>query len=276
MSEGASAGSPIDALLDAAEEALEQGSPADCITLCAQVLESDPHHPGAWFVRGDALRMLGLLPDAARAYHNAAMARPDHASSWASYALTSLDLRNLEEARRASSRAIREDAANPEGWWVRGLIAEWSGDLPGARRAQAQARWLDPMTYPLPLELTDEDVEDLVQEALLELHPAIRGYLTNVAILLEDMPRDEDLDAYDPPISPLELLGCFSGPSLMERNTEDPWSQLPPTIVLYRRNIARKAVDRDELVYQLQVTLFHEIGHFLGLSEQDLEDRGLE
>ncbi|MDP6935134.1 MAG: metallopeptidase family protein, partial [Myxococcota bacterium] len=35
------------------------------------------------------------------------------------------------------------------------------------------------------------------------------------------------------------------------------------------------AHDREELVEQLRITLFHEIGHFLGLTEEDLENRGL-
>ena len=90
------------------------------------------------------------------------------------------------------------------------------------------------------------------------------------------MPRPDSLANYDPPASPLDLLGSFSGHSLMERSTENPWSMLPHTIVIYRRNLERQAINRDELIHQLRITLFHEIGHFLGLSEEDLEDRGLD
>ncbi len=266
----------VEALLDRAEQALDQGLPDDAIRLCDEVLSADADHPGAWFVRGDALRLLGRLEGAADAYRASALARPDHASSWASYALASFELLTFTEARRAAARAIREDARNPEGWWVRALLLEWDGDVPGARRALAHARWLDPMGYPLPPELDDDEVEELVGEALMELHPAIRDYMMNVAILLEELPPEDVLRGYEPPASPLELLGYFSGHSLMERNSENPWSLLPPTIVLFRRNLERQAIDRDELIHQLRITLFHEIGHFLGLDEHDLEERGLD
>lgn len=266
----------IESLLDRAEQALDQGLPEDALTLCGEVLEVDADHPGAWFVRGDALRTLGRIEDAADAYRSAALSRPDHASSWASYGLASFELLDFKEAQRAAARAIREDPRNPEGWWVRALLLEWNGDTAGSRRALAHARWLDPMGYPLPPRLEDDDVEELVVEALMELHPSIRDYMANVAILLEEMPPEDVLRGYEPPASPLELLGYFSGHSLMDRSLDNPWSLLPPTIVLFRSNLERQAIDRDELVHQLRITLFHEIGHFLGLNEADLEDRGLD
>ncbi|MEC7948217.1 MAG: metallopeptidase family protein [Myxococcota bacterium] len=269
-------GDRLERLLDDAEQALDQGAPEAALSLCAQALELEPGHPGAWFVRGDATRALGALEEAADSYRRAALARPSHASSWASYGLVSFELLQLEEAQRGASRAIREEPRNPEGWWVHSLLAEWRGDLPGAERALLHARFLDPVGYPIPARLTDDEVESLVEEALTELHPDIRSYLANVAILLEELPDEETLRVYDPPASPLELLGFFSGHSLMERSSEDPWSNLPPTIVLFRRNLERHAGSRDELVHELQITLFHEIGHFLGLSEEDLEARGLD
>jgi len=101
-------------------------------------------------------------------------------------------------------------------------------------------------------------------------------YLANVAVILEDVPNEAVLLGYDPPASPLDLLGYFSGTSLMERSTENPWSSLPAVIVIFRRNLERHAGSREALVEQLRITLFHEIGHFLGLDEDDLALRGLE
>jgi predicted Zn-dependent protease with MMP-like domain len=56
----------------------------------------------------------------------------------------------------------------------------------------------------------------------------------------------------------------------------DPWSHLPSSIVLYQRNLERFAESRAELVEQIGVTLVHEVGHFLGLDEEELYQRGLE
>lgn len=266
----------VETLLDRAEDAIETGDAETALSICEQALSLVPGHPGAQFVQGDALRALGRLEEACESYRAAALGRPDHASSWASLALTLFELLRWEEALRAAKRAVREDPLCPEGWWVRALLRERAGDADGSMRCLQHACWLDPHGFPLPPSLSDSEIDKLVEDALWLLHPSLREYLSNVAILLEDVPPEDVLRQYDPPASPLEILGFFSGHSLQDRSGDDPWSQLPGTIVLFRSNLERHAADRAELVEQLRITFFHEIGHFLGLDEEDLEARGLD
>jgi predicted Zn-dependent protease with MMP-like domain len=68
------------------------------------------------------------------------------------------------------------------------------------------------------------------------------------------------------------MLGMFRGPSLRER----VGGELPPAIFLFQRNLERAARTREELVEQIRVTVLHEVGHLLGLSEEELHERGLE
>ena len=266
----------LEAILDSAEEALHQGNPDVSLELCEQVIQIDSKHAGAWYIKGEALRAVSALEESANAYRNAALNRPDHAGSWASLALACYEILDIEGAWRALNRGLREEPQNPQCWWVRALLLEWQKDGSGARRALAHAQWLDPVHYPIPPTLSDESIDQIVTEALTALHPAIQDFLANVPIILEDLPNEESLTAYDPPASPLDILGYFSGVSLMERSLEDPWSNLPPAIVLFRRNLERSAGDRGELIQQLRITLYHEVGHFLGLSEADLHHRGLD
>jgi predicted Zn-dependent protease with MMP-like domain len=266
----------LEQILDNAEDALSKGNAEVALELCEQVLEIQSEHAGAWYTKGEALRALNALEDSADAYRRAALIRPDHSASWASLALASFEILDMDEAWRAINRALREDENNPHCWWVRSLLLEWRGDQSGARRATVHAEWLDPVNFPLPPRLGDAEVDQIVSEAIAELHPTLQDFLSNVPIILEEIPSQETLLSYDPPASPLDLLGYFSGLSLMERSLEDPWSNLPPTIVLFRRNLERTSLDRAELIHQLRVTLYHEVGHFLGLSEEDLEARGLD
>ena len=265
----------VETLLDQAEAALDSGESEKALDLCNQALTRSPRHPGANFVKGDALRVLGALEEAADAYRAAALSQPHHAASWASLALTSFEILDFEEARRAVSRAVREDPRNPEAWWVRSLLQEWRGDFAGAQRSLSHAQWLDPVGFPMPPTLLDDEVERLVEKALIGLGPELQSLLSNVAIVLDEIPQLEVLIEYDPPASPLEILGYFAGHSIIEKSSDDPWSQMPGSIVLFRRNLSRISSDRDELIHQLRITLCHEIGHFLGLSEDDLEQRGL-
>jgi predicted Zn-dependent protease with MMP-like domain len=43
---------------------------------------------------------------------------------------------------------------------------------------------------------------------------------------------------------------------------------------LFKRNLERSAGDAAELAEQIRVTLYHELGHYLGLDEDALEDLG--
>jgi predicted Zn-dependent protease with MMP-like domain len=46
-------------------------------------------------------------------------------------------------------------------------------------------------------------------------------------------------------------------------------------VVLFKKNLEKVCRDRDDLIEQIQITVRHEIGHHLGLSEEDLERLGL-
>lgn len=77
-------------------------------------------------------------------------------------------------------------------------------------------------------------------------------------------------DGLDP-----DLLGLFVGPNRAEGwEGGDP---LPPEILLFLDNLWDYAEgDEDVFREEVRVTYFHELGHYLGLEEGDLEDRGLE
>jgi predicted Zn-dependent protease with MMP-like domain len=271
---------PYDELLDQAESAMAEGRFEDAEASCRSVLALAPRHAEAHYLLGESLRDQGRLEEAEGAYRflalNGAEDSPLLSSAWSALAAVLTDQLRWEEASKAANRALREDHHNGEAAWVRGILRERRGDYSGASRDFSRAWRLDPDGYPLPVPLDDATVEKVVQECLEELHPNLRQYLSNVAIVLEEIPSEELLRHFDPPAYPTQILGFFSGASLMERSLWDPWSNLPGAIVLFRRNLERFAHDRASLLEELRITLFHEVGHFLGLGEDDLEDRGLD
>ena len=96
----------IEVLLDQAEAALDEGDVETTLQLCDAVERQSPGHPGAAFVRGDALRAIGQLETAAESYEQAALARSDHTMSWSALALARFELlqtdRAAEEAREVA------------------------------------------------------------------------------------------------------------------------------------------------------------------------------
>jgi predicted Zn-dependent protease with MMP-like domain len=73
----------------------------------------------------------------------------------------------------------------------------------------------------------------------------------------------------------VDTLGLFVGPEFAEEETTAV--PVPPQIILFLENIWDQA-EGDEGVYRDEVhtTFMHELGHYLGLTEEDLFDRGLE
>ena len=88
------------------------------------------------------------------------------------------------------------------------------------------------------------------------------------------LPRPTKAMVRDDGVDP-DLLGLFVGPNCAEGvESGDP---LPPEILLFLENLWDYA-DGDEELFreEVRVTYYHELGHYLGLEEGDLEDRGLE
>jgi predicted Zn-dependent protease with MMP-like domain len=72
-----------------------------------------------------------------------------------------------------------------------------------------------------------------------------------------------------------DTLGLFVGPEFAyEESTASP---LPPQIILFLENLWEQA-EADEGIFREEVhtTYLHELGHYLGLDEDDLFERGLE
>lgn len=88
------------------------------------------------------------------------------------------------------------------------------------------------------------------------------------------LPRPTKAMVRDDGVDP-DLLGLFVGPNCAEGiESGDP---LPPEILLFLDNLWDYA-EGDEEIYreEVRVTYYHELGHYIGLEEDDLEDRGLE
>jgi predicted Zn-dependent protease with MMP-like domain len=70
-----------------------------------------------------------------------------------------------------------------------------------------------------------------------------------------------------------DTLGLFVGPEFAEQNAVP----MPPQIILFLENLWEQAeADEEFFCDEVHTTLLHELGHYLGLDEDDLTERGLE
>ncbi|MBI5069847.1 MAG: metallopeptidase family protein [Deltaproteobacteria bacterium] len=225
-------------------------------------------------VQAAAHNQLGQSSEALAAADAVLAVEPEAVDAMLERGFALWELLRLDEARDQLLSLL--ERAPDEAWahHTLGLVAERRGDAREAERRFARARRLAPDDFPEPVRLAEAAFDRAVEDALRELPEQVRHYLANVAIAVEPIPADDDLRGSEPPLSP-GILGIFRGSPLGQKGS-DPWSHFPSSIVLYQRNLERFAHDRDDLLEQIGITLLHEVGHFLGLDEEELYERGLE
>jgi predicted Zn-dependent protease with MMP-like domain len=121
------------------------------------------------------------------------------------------------------------------------------------------------------MRLTPNEFDQAVEEALRELPPQFAKLLENIAIVVEEEPSDDDLEILDDEDGDDdELLGIYRGVALTER-TFDMLPSLPDQIALFRGPIQRIARTRREAVEEIRDTVIHELGHYFGLGDEEME-----
>ena len=117
--------------------------------------------------------------------------------------------------------------------------------------------------------MTREQFTALVERALGTIPENFRSALANVAIVVEDEPTRTQLDEVGAEGDDT-LLGLYEGIPLTERQ----WAHgntLPDKITLFQGPIEDASDDHDDVVVAIGETLIHEIGHYFGLSEDEIE-----
>ena len=116
---------------------------------------------------------------------------------------------------------------------------------------------------------TREEFRELVEEAIDTIPRRFAREVRNLAIVIEDEPSEELLDEMD--MGPDDiLLGLYQGTPMNERG----WgygNQLPDRITLFQNTIEDDCNDdEDEIVIAIGETLIHELGHYFGMSEEEI------
>ena len=116
--------------------------------------------------------------------------------------------------------------------------------------------------------MTREEFRELVEEAIDTIPAKFAREVRNLAIVIEDEPSPDLLDEME--MEPGDsLLGLYQGTPLNERG----WgygNQLPDRITLFQQTIEDDCDNEDEIVVAIGETLIHELGHYFGMSEDQI------
>ena len=176
----------------------------------------------------------------------------------------------LEAEKRFRALADAE-ASDPEAWYGIGLCAEAKNDEEAKRSAWLRVLAIDEKSPLQAPHMTEAEMAEVAEQALQELPESAKRLISNVPILVVDLPaRTEIEQGLDP-----RLLGMFEGTPHAEGGVLGGAPQVT-RILLFRKNLERMAIDSEDLREQIRITLLHETGHFFGMTEDDLAEVGLD
>lgn len=111
--------------------------------------------------------------------------------------------------------------------------------------------------------MSDENFEQIVESAVANLPAEFTDLLDNVVIMVEDSP---------PPGGP-ELFGVYQGVPLTERDSSYA-GVLPDRIVIFRQPFLNWCASSEQAASEVAVTVAHEVAHYFGIGDADLQRWG--
>jgi predicted Zn-dependent protease with MMP-like domain len=114
------------------------------------------------------------------------------------------------------------------------------------------------------VEMSREEFEAAVSDALDAVPPELAKLMNNVVVLVED----------EAPADAPDLLGLYEGTPLTERYDNWAAGSLPDRITIFRRPTLEFCRTSAEVVDEVRVTVIHEIAHHFGIDDDRLHDLG--
>ena len=229
----------LDALLDEVYT-LAEDDPEAALAMLDDAAETWPDQPELLFARGE-LEWTLHGPEAAETHYRRAIAlTPDFAD--ARYALGEvLGLLGEEQAMIAENLEV--------------LRLDTQADIGEGIGTREDQRF----------------IAQVAEDVLAAIPEEFRARLTNVPVVLEARPSTSLVkEGFDP-----RALGLFEGQGDVGQRS-GATHVAPTRIVLFYANLLASFPDEDALREEIEVTILHEIGHFFGLDEDDMERLGLE
>lgn len=259
----------IEALLDA--DKLEEGLEA----IQSAIASGQGNPLDLAFLLGDAYLALGRAADAERQFRGVLAQDPDCPSSRCWLAMCLFLQWRFDEAEVAAQAAREVPGAIVDADVIHGALLERRGRFDEAEAFFLRAAAAAPDKFSPPVRLPRSEFDREVRKAARKLPRQFRQCLDRVPVVVQDVPdislaEGPDRDEVGP-----DILGLFDGVPLPETSQFDMPQTRPNTIYLFQRNLERAAKDRVDLIEQIRITLYHELAHYLGFEEEDMDDMGL-
>lgn len=126
-------------------------------------------------------------------------------------------------------------------------------------------------------EMTQEEFEGAVADAIDSIPDDLFEALDNVVFMVEDEPNEQQEGCEEGTYAPggSDLLGIYDGLNLLQRgNGYGSVSDYPDTITIFKGPHERLEGGREEILEEVRKTVIHEVGHYFGMTEEQVAEMG--
>ena len=259
----------IEAMLEAdrIEEAIE--------AIAAARAKGEGNPVDLTFLLGDAYLGLGRAAEAEPQFRAVLEHDPDCPSSRCWLAMCLFLQWRFPEAEAAVQAAREVPGALADLDVIHGALLERRGEFEAAEPFFLRAAAAAPDKYQPPVRISRAEFDREVRQAIRKLPRQFRQALDRVPVVVQDVPAASLAAGEDRAEVMPDILGLFDGIPLPETSAFDMVPTRPNSIYVFQRNLERIAKDRADLIEQIRITLYHELGHYLGFEEEDMDDLGL-
>jgi predicted Zn-dependent protease with MMP-like domain len=228
-----------------------------------------------WLVIAEALELGEFDRASALIDDRAKQLGEEHPQVLYERAIVAWEREGPESGIAALDRLLRLEPDHVDAHYLRALACEEADDREGMIIHFLEVLRLDTLADAAQDERYAKQDLDFIETTaeyfMTRIPDEFREHLRDVPIVLEPRPHPELVrEGFDP-----RALGLFEG---LEhgRLAAGDLAQGPTRIVLFYANLLDDAPDNESLLDEIEITLLHEIGHFFGLDEDDVERLGLE
>lgn len=122
------------------------------------------------------------------------------------------------------------------------------------------------------MKLSEEEFDRIVRMALDRIPADLSRYLDNLIISVRKRPSRKMLRGMNLEVGDA-LFGLFDGVPLTERSVTSP-PLFPDSILLFQEPLEAACETLEQLEEEIEVTIVHEVAHFVGMSEERLTELG--
>lgn len=238
-----------------------------------------PENPDLWLLAGEIALELEDPREAWGSVRRAQQLAPERADVWVLGAAAALECAAFADALAQLDRADQIESGRADSIYQRAMVWELQGEGRRAQGAYRQAAELEPDRFFVPTRVSAAQFDRMVRRALDRLPEPMRQGLANLDISTMAIAPQALLFEQQPPLNPT-LMGVCIGATHAEFGATGTESAgfdalLPARIIVFQRNHERGCRDAFELAEQVVITVFHEVGHYFGLDEHEVDARGL-